>query len=442
MRILFVTPYVPSLIRVRPFNFIKQLSRRHAITLVTLSQGDDGESEAIERMLDWCKDVYVLPISKAQALLNCCRQLLTSTPLQAAYTQLPAARNLIARTAEDGSFDLLHVEHIRGAHLAEQVAHLPRVYDSVDCITRLLKRKLAGQRGVLGRALSLGELLKMRSYEPKVAATFDSVVITSERDKRALELLARRFCNGNGKHGLRDAIRRRRLMRDLIEEDQDRRLTALGARSAGRVAVIRNGVDSNYFAPMRTHENPAEIVFCGKMSYFPNVSGVLRFYHEVFPGIRQERPDVTFKVVGSNPPDAIKQLADDPGVQVTGFVPDIRPHLAAATVVACPLEIGVGIQNKVLEAMAMGKPVVATSVSCEGIPGALDGTHLVKADDSNEMAEAILSLIRHPARGRALGENACRLVRDQYSWEVATRALEAVYEQTVEMRRGRVLSAV
>ena len=406
MRILFITPYVPSLIRVRPFNFIKQLSRRHEIMLVSIVQGEK-DAAAVDQVREYCEKVYAFRLSKARSLASCCRRLLSRTPLQAAYTDLPSARTFVSRMAERGIFDLLHVEHIRGAHLVGGVKCIPRIFDSVDCITRLLKLRLAQQRGTFQRALGYEELLKMRSYEPTVAAAFDSVVITSRHEKRALEWLMQRSQNAE----------------------------------SSRVAVVGNGVDSDYFRPMENETPSGTIVFSGKMSYFPNVTGVLHFYSEVFPRIRRRRPDARLKIVGSDPPDAIRRLARDPAVEVTGYSPDIRPHIASAEVVVCPLTIGVGIQNKVLEAMAMGKPVVATSVACKGIPDAFDGRDLIYADEPSEMAESVLRIMDNPQLGQRLGENARRLVGERYSWDAVARELEAVHAYTVDAYRGQILTA-
>jgi polysaccharide biosynthesis protein PslH len=427
MRILFVTPYIPSSIRVRPLNFIRQLSKRHQITLISLMQGDASDAEAVEQLREFCEDVYVFPLSKTRSLANCCRKLLTSMPLQAAYTHMPEGRAFVSRIAQSRAFDVLHVEHIRGAHLAQDVRSVPRVYDSVDCITRLLKQRLSHERGTFQWALSYEELVKMRSYEPRVASTFDNVVVTSDHDKRALSCLIRRLASSTA-----DEIGKQRALRSLIEESQDIRLEGLGDGLAG-ISVIRNGVDSDYFHPIPEEPRPASIVFSGKMCYYPNASAAIRFYDEVLPLVRSARPDATFKIVGSDPPGSVLKLSRDPAVEITGYVPDIRSHLAAGQVIACPLDIGVGIQNKVLEAMAMGKPVVATSVACSGIPDAVDGRHIVIANNSEKMASAILHLMEYPEYARAVGEQARRLVQDRYSWDTAAKQLEAIYTKATDL---------
>lgn len=433
MRILFVTPYVPSLIRVRPFNFIKQLSRRHSVTLVSLTQGDEVEGAALDELQNHCENVLAFPLSRTRSVASCCRRFLSSMPLQAAYTCASDISSLVSELARVRPFDLLHVEHIRGAHLADGVTHIPRVFDSVDCITRLLKLRLAHQKGPIQRALHYEELLKMRAYEPRVAATFDRVIVTSRHDKKALETLQRRLGAWPD---------------DRSDAGVTARPTEFGDESDGetpnqwdRFTVVQNGVDCEYFRPMPVDSDLRTVVFSGRMSYYPNVVAVQRFYNEVFPRIRARRPDVRYKIVGSDPPDSVRKLAEDKSVEVTGYAPDLRPHLASASVVVCPLTVGVGIQNKVLEAMAMGKPVVASSVACKGIPDAVSGKHLVRVDDPEEMAEAVLGLMDGREYASRLGDRARRFVEESYSWGAAVRDLEEVHAQAADVSRYRVPAA-
>lgn len=408
MRILFVTPYLPSIMRVRPFNFIKHLSDRHEVTLISLTQGDQSDADALHELTRFCSGVYTLELNKLKSFANCCRRLLTPMPLQAAYTDMPLAKELVRQIADSRPFDLLHVEHIRGAHLAEQVTHIPKVFDAVDCITRLLKLRLNHEKSVFHRAVSAQELLKMKSYEPKTASLFDNIVITSRRDKRALEALMRSYANGNG--------------------------------CKSSVTVVPNGVDCDYFQPSPNGKS-STIVFCGRMSYFANSSAAYRFYHEAFPYIKRVCPDARFRIVGSDPPDSIRKLAEDPSVEVTGYVPDIRPHLASAALAVCPLIVGVGIQNKVLEAMAMGKPVVATEVACKGIPEIVDGEHFIKADDPIRTAGAAILLLDNPEYARRLGEHARRFAEDRYSWKSAVRQLEGIHLQAAGIGKERIPAA-
>ena len=372
--------------------------------------------------------MYMLRLGKARAMVNCCRRLFSPVPLQAAYTEQPVAADLVAQVAAAGNFDILHVEHIRGAHLTQGVEGMPMIYDSVDCITRLLKQKLSHESGTLAKALGWEELFKMRSYEARVAAGFDKVVITSERDKRILGWLIRKYASAIRSTSMPE----KRIMRSLVEELQDNRLSALHAGTE-HVSIVRNGVDHEYFAPMPQFEGKPMIVFSGKMSYSPNVTAVLKFYKEVYPLVKREVPDVGFTIVGSDPPESIRRLVSDPSVKVTGYVPDIRSYIASARVVVCPMTIGVGIQNKVLEAMSMSKPVVVSSIACRGIPDAIDTRHLMRADDPAPMSKAVIELLKSPEKGRVLGRHARQLVQDEYSWAAAAKSLEKCYMQSVDI---------
>lgn len=444
MRILFITPYVPSVIRVRPYHFIRELSRRHEITLVCLSHSDT-DAVGLDEIGRYCAEVHTVPLSKLRCLASCARRLVSRVPLQAAFTEQPPVRRLIARLVSEKPFDLVHVEHIRGAHLALDVRDLPKVYDSVDCISRLLAQYLENGQGPMQRLLTCEELLKMRRYEPWMTSQFDRVVITSEHDKRALEQLlqARLSCRLRGAEARDMKIRPEamRLIRSLAEDLQNARLGRLASELGPSVTVVRNGVDTAHFRPWDGPVEPDTIVFSGKMSYFANVSSALHFYREVFPHIRARRPAAKLKIVGSSPPDSVKRLESDPAVTVTGYVEDMRDHIGAAAVVVCPMTVGVGIQNKMLEAMAMSRPVVCTPVACGGIPDAVDGRHLVCANGAEDFAERVVHLLQDPGRGNALGRNACEFVNARYGWDAAARSLEAVHEEAVYGRKAGLPAA-
>ncbi|MFL5669945.1 MAG: glycosyltransferase, partial [Chloroflexota bacterium] len=170
------------------------------------------------------------------------------------------------------------------------------------------------------------------------------------------------------------------------------------------------------------------LVFVGAMSFPPNVAAVTWFAEHVFPRVRALRPTTTFAIVGRDPAPAVSALASLPGVVVTGAVADVRPWLAQAAVVVCPMVSGSGIKNKVLEAMAMARPVVATSLAVDGL-GVSPGIHVELADDSQAMTTTIVRLL-DDAEGRAsIGSAARAFVRGSYSWEACAERYEALYEE-------------
>ncbi len=199
------------------------------------------------------------------------------------------------------------------------------------------------------------------------------------------------------------------------------------------LGVLENGVDLNYF---NVQSDIAKIdckhplvVFTGQMDYRPNVEAVVSFIGS-FSAIRSVHPDATFAIVGRNPVREVRDLAAIPGVIVTGGVPDVRGWLAAADVVVAPLRLARGIQNKVLEAMAMGRPVVASPEAAEGID-ARDGAHLIVANGSGEEAKAVLALLADPARAGAMGKAARSRVEARYDWAATLAPLRAMLTGTV-----------
>lgn len=193
------------------------------------------------------------------------------------------------------------------------------------------------------------------------------------------------------------------------------------------IRPLENGVDLSYFSERANFAmvNPPAtplIVFTGQMDYRPNIEAVTSFAHETLPAIRAVHGDVCFAIVGRNPTGAVKSLSVLPGIIITGGVPDVRGWQAAADVVVAPLRIARGVQNKVLEAMAMGRPVVASAHAAEGID-ATDGAHLIVASDPIAEANAVLGLLAEPDRAFALGRAARKRVEERYDWESALNPL-------------------
>jgi sugar transferase (PEP-CTERM/EpsH1 system associated) len=189
--------------------------------------------------------------------------------------------------------------------------------------------------------------------------------------------------------------------------------------------VLRNGVDLQYYQPQPEKARPAEIVFTGVMDYLPNVDACTFFVREVLPRLREHRPDVHFTIVGSKPTPQVRALAREAGVEVTGFVEDTRAWLARASISVAPLRIARGIQNKVLEALAMGLPVVGTRNATQGIEGQAGRDFLV-ADSAQEQVAAIVGLLDDPAKARELGSRGRAFVERQYDWERVLEPLDVL----------------
>ncbi len=428
MRILFVVPYVPNLIRVRPYNLIRHLAARgHEVTVLTLWSSEEERADA-EALKQHCHSVVALPLPRWRSLWNCLRALPTPVPLQAVYCWQPALAEEIARrvspvrpthrqTADcispsgtrDKRYDVVHVEHLRGARygLAARNAQsaIPVVWDSVDCISLLFEQTLQRGPSLGSRLKAWLDLERTRRYEGWLVRQFDRVLVTSQADRRALQDLA--LCS------LQPA--------------------ALSLES-GTITVLANGVDLDHFKPLDVPRDPATLILTGKMSYHANVAAALYLVREIMPLIWARQPDVKLHIVGKDPAKEIRAVGSDPRVTVTGYVPDMRPYLAQATVAVCPVLYSAGIQNKVLEAMAMGTPVVATPQSCAALE-VVHGENVLIAGEPEAFAQRVLELLDDEGVRETMGRNGRRYVEEHHDWRDVTQRLEEVYQEVIGRRQ-------
>jgi glycosyltransferase involved in cell wall biosynthesis len=201
--------------------------------------------------------------------------------------------------------------------------------------------------------------------------------------------------------------------------------------------VVDNGVDLKYFHPMDSALEPLELVFSGSMDWRPNQDAARHFIRDIYPRILQKRPQVKVTFVGRNPPEEIVALSSIPGVTVTGTDEDVRPYLDRAAMVVVPLRIGGGTRLKILEALAMNKAVVSTTVGAEGLHVS-DGHDIVLADGAERFAEAVVSLLDHPNRAHQIGLAGRASVEARYGWDSIARTLSGFLHQVVERRSGVV----
>ncbi|MFT5052483.1 MAG: sugar transferase (PEP-CTERM/EpsH1 system associated) [Chlamydiales bacterium] len=198
-------------------------------------------------------------------------------------------------------------------------------------------------------------------------------------------------------------------------------------------AVVRNGVDLTAYQPSPDTAEPGHLMFVGVMDYYPNIDGCVHFIDEVLPLVRRDFPDVQFTIVGSRPTPEVEALGKLPGVTVTGFVDDTCDYLRRAVISVAPLRIARGIQNKVLEAFAMGLPVVGTTSATQGVDGNA-GEHYLLADSAEDQARAIVELLRDPERARGIGRSARRFVEDTYDWDACLAPVDGLIEACAASR--------
>ncbi|MGB8648017.1 MAG: glycosyltransferase [Anaerolineae bacterium] len=419
MKVLYITPYTPDPVRVRPYNLVRYMARRgHQVTLATLwsSAADRCQLAELE-----AAGIHVIgaPLARWRSLWNCARTLPRPTPLQSVFCWEPALFQMARAEIQKSQFDIVHVEHLRGArygtHLRREFAtegapagQMRIVWDSVDCISYLFEQAIRESKSLFGRFVTQVELPRTRWYEAWLVSQFNRVLMTSDLDKRAFDDLLQEFAPHSDGH----------------------------LNGAEKLSVLRNGVDLQYFAPVAIRRAPQTLVFSGKMSYHANVTAALYLIDEVMPLVWAKFPNAVVEIVGKDPPQQIRHLAvrNPSRVVVSGTVQDMRPHLAQAALSVAPITYGAGIQNKVLEAMAMGTPVVATSKAVAAL-SVENEEHLLVGNDPESLSQQIVRLLRNPALGERLGANGRRYVELNHDWNLIVDQLLSMYQEVVTSAR-------
>jgi len=396
VRLLFLSqrvPFPPDRGDKIPTSWIVQwLARRHEVTCIAFAHGR-RDVEAARVLEGKGIPTIAVPFHGAMARLRSLPRLVGDRPLTLSVFASPALQREVDRRIPDidlgfafsssmGAFLLPHPQIARVMHFADVDSDKWRQYAS---------HTLPPMRWVYTR-----EWHTLERFERTIASAFDESL----------------FCTSH----------ERELFRERVAD--------------ARTSVLRNGVDLEFFQPPPLARASMEIVFTGVMNYFPNVDACRYFVEEVLPRVQARHPDASFTIVGAYPTRAVRRLAQTPGVTVTGRVDDTRPYLRRAALFAAPLRIARGIQNKVLEAMAMGLPVVGTSAATQGIEGAAEGTFVV-ADTPEAQAAAIGELLAAPARAQAIGASGRRFVETHHRWEECLLDLENVIARALARKAAR-----
>jgi polysaccharide biosynthesis protein PslH len=388
MKILFLChrfPYPPDHgARIRAYYFIRHLSQKHSVIVGTLAQSEQELAEG-EGLKESCEEVIaeILPrhIRWFQALIA----LPSSCPSSTAYFWSTKLKKRLDDILASQKFDLVFVFCAFMAQYVLECRGGFRVLDYGDIDSAKWSEYSRYKRFPLSWGYFL-ESVKLRNYERGVSEKFDHCTVISESE---------------------------------LEEFKRIGITV-------PCSIISNGVDTDYFCPNPTIDSESSvIVFLGRMDYFPNVDGITYFAKEVFPLISSARPGVKLCIVGSNPTKSVKELAAFPNVSITGYVPDVRSFLGGAAVSVVPLRIARGTQNKILESMAMGIPVVTTAQAAKGV-GSTVAEHLLVADSAVDFAKQVIAVLDDKELRVKLSEAGRRQIENTYVWSVSLKKLDAL----------------
>lgn len=411
MRILFVAPYPLSRVRIRAYSFVSYLSSIYYVKVLVLCTGKRELADA-----QTCRDngfiVDAVEERRSIQYLRALRALCSRVPLQVAFVAAPAWRSAIEAELSSGHYDLLHVETLRALGALPPHLPIPVVCDMVDCMSHLYELGARAGATTMMRTIGMIEASRVRVYERAQFGRFSHILVTSEQERQRLLHLLDWNCYNN------------------CAWDGNKKFCRGWQRQRQEISVLPNGVDQFYFKVYRGPRQAETLVFSGKMSYHANVAAALHLVEHILPLIWRKRPSVRLVLAGCDPPGILRRLARNPRIELTGYVPDLRPYIAQAQVAVCPLPYAVGIQNKVLEAMALCTPVVASSCAIAGLQ-AVAGRDLLVADHPDAFAAAVLHLLDcQPLRQRLVS---CGLdyVATNHNWESLIQKLTAVYKQAL-----------
>jgi sugar transferase (PEP-CTERM/EpsH1 system associated) len=362
---------------------IRHLTETHRVTVASLAE-DHDELRDGQGLGDYCAEVLVEMVPKPVRWYRAWKAVFSNRPSSVAYFFSPELHRQIRAALHKTQFDAIFVHC---AFMAQYVlgSNVPwRILDFGD----LDSAKWSDYARCRAFPLSLGywmEAVKMQNYEKQVARDFNRCTVTTPGE-----------------------------LEEFYKLDME-----------VSCSVIPNGVDSEFFRSKSSTGNPNVMVFVGRMDYFPNIDGALYFVKQIFPIIRRRVPDAQLIIVGSNPARAVRDLATIPGIIVTGHVPDVRPYLDDAAVAVAPLRLARGTQNKILESMAMGIPVVTTSVAAKGV-AAIAGEQILVADEPEQFASAVLRVIENTHLADSLSKSARRRIEEAHSWTRSMQVLDNI----------------
>jgi len=385
----------------RTHGLMTQLARRHNLTAIMLVDDEFDADECRRAMQAYCREVALVPNPRGRQgvtkRLMQVRSLASTRSFERLRVTVPALQQTLDRVLRARRFDIVNLEFSDLGHYDLRQAppgqkQPPLVVDSHD-IAYDLARQFARAGGSVSRRLYAGaNWRKLQREELKVYRDADGVYVCSAADEQ-------------------------RVLDDV---------------PGVCTAVIPNAADVDYYQPRPT-DPPSDgrtVVYFGLLSTVPNVDAVVHFVRDIWPRIVEAHPEARCKIIGGRPPPSLQALAG-PRVELTGFVSDLRPHLAAAAAVVVPLRLGSGTRLKIVEAMAMGKAIVSTTLGAEGIE-ASRGRDILVADKPADFADAVNRLLAEPDLAARIGRSARRLAVERYGWSEAAQALEGFYRRILE----------
>ena len=387
MRLFFILPRVPYPTekgdKLRAFHQIKHLSKHHEIILCALNDGDLHQ-DAIPVLKKYVKAIHIIPISKVSIAFNLVKTLFSGKPLQVGYFYNASSAAKIHKLIKEYQPDHLFCQLIRVAEYVKGIP-IPKTLDYQDVFSKGVERRLATSPFYLKPFLKI-EYNRLLRYEHDAFEAFDNKIIISGPD------------------------------RDLIPHP-DR----------NQIVVVANGVDTDFFRPLDAAKD-YDLVFTGNMGYPPNIKSAEFLVNEILPEILPYKPNLRLLIAGANPHLRVMVLKSAQ-VDVSGWVPDMRDCYARARIFIAPMQIGTGLQNKLLEAMAMEIPCITSPLAFQAL-NAHEGEDILVAQTPKEYAAHILMLLDNPDKARQIALDGYEFVHKNFTWETETEKINTLISRT------------
>lgn len=391
MKVLFIAGACPYPLdsggTVRTYNLLTRVCENHEITLIAPSKPGVDLNSVFNGRLG--QVVCVTPPVRTLAVSLCA--MASKAPYIVKVHENPALNAAVEQALNGGHYDLIHCDSISVVPAVPEGTHLPKVFNAHNVEAAIWERYLREERRPWMTPMLASQLGKVRAYESLLPRLFDSCVVVSEPDRVQMR-----------RYGFKQA------------------------------KVVRNGVDLDYYEPFADPSEP-HLLYVGSLDWRANQDALRWFLESIWPLIRAAAPQARMSVVGRRPPRWMRPFCSRHGARLAADAPDVRPHLAEASVVVVPLRIGGGSRLKILEAMAAGRPVVSTSIGAEGL-GVRHNEHILLADDPQEFAHITVHLLNDPNRRQALARAGRGLVEAQYGWDAIAAELEKAWNAAVASR--------
>jgi sugar transferase (PEP-CTERM/EpsH1 system associated) len=396
MKILFITsqfPFPPdSGWNIRVFNFIRFLSERHRITLLSFYTEKDNPANFSE-LTKYCSEIFNLRRSSSYNSLDLARGLFTSIPFSIWNYRSRKMEKEAEELISSKKFDVIQVEDIHMSQYLPQGCSGLKILDMHNVESEYLERFSKIETNVFKKYYASLTAKKLKRYEISNSIKYDVCLTVSENDSKTFQLFAH----------------------------------------PKSMETVPNGVDPSYFTPAEDKAAPSTLLFLGKLDYRPNVDALGYFMEKIWPRIIAKTPEAKFIVVGKDLPENLRNSLKSRNVIFKGYVEDIRKVLSSCAVMVVPLRYGGGTRIKILEALAMGKAVVSTSLGCEGIE-IQSGKDILIADTPESFADLVVKVLTDSVLREKIGKKGRELVREKYDWKKITRKLEEIY--LIKMNRS------